>query len=300
MKIKSFKTHSTVSWNLLPLQFTRAHKKGDMESAASRHLKKWAVLCSGSISRSLAIPALLFIIIYTSRFIFARRSPWRIMFSFMDLITLPTSHVRSRSDVLWLWLDVHILCEYCRLLRMIKIPSLTSLLDDVRKEEGKKRLQDKIFRAWWCEYINVCLYAHLYVCTFYFSFLSRVITLLCYPCFRDLCRGNNIVRILGKAKNSFSTEPIALAKLFPCSWLVWHITKEHFLTSHKFPSKIIWLYNTVVKLKRTETFARARNFLSETKHFQSCFHWSWREVKTFHFFLSSLGSSLTLSPWLVL
>lgn len=121
VKIKSFKTHSTASWNLLPLQFTRAHKKGDMESASSRHLKKRALLAFGSISRSLATPALLFIIIYTSRFIFfsfsLKNYAFLHGFNYIAYITCTIMTLCTHKRTGWMFTSF---CEYCRLLRMIK------------------------------------------------------------------------------------------------------------------------------------------------------------------------------------
>lgn len=85
--------------------------------------------------------------------------------------------------------------------------------------------------------VRSCVYVYL-MYTFYFPFLSRVITLLCYPCFRDLCRGNNVVRILGEAKNGFSTEPIALAKLSHALDLCDTSQKNIFLLHINFPRKL--------------------------------------------------------------
>lgn len=90
--------------------------------------------------------------------------------------------------------------------------------------------------------------------------------------FQRFMLGNN-GRIFEGKKRSWTPKAAAVArppsKTFTHGWLVWHITKEEFLISHKFPSKIIWLYNTVCKAQANRN-SRGKVFISN-EHFASNF-----------------------------
>lgn len=91
-------------------------------------------------------------------------------------------------------------------------------------------------------------------------FFSRVISLLCYPCFRDLCQE---IMWGWEKERSWTPTRYPQTSLKPDSYDT--SQKENFLFHINFPPKIIWLYNTVCKAQANRN-SRAKVFLSVTKH----------------------------------
>lgn len=102
-------------------------------------------------------------------------------------------------------------------------------------------------------------------CAFRVLFISRVISLLCYPCFRDLCW--EITEEFLRVKNVLEPlkpppSPARLQKPSPMADSCDTSQKKNFLFHINFPRKLSDFIIPFVKLKRTETLVE--KFLSVT------------------------------------